>query len=79
MAKKELVHLTYLIRFWKVRSGGQMVWRGALEDAHTGEKRGFGDPAGLFAFLLEKLCLKPNVPKDNNAPDRGTADPSEQV
>jgi len=68
MAKKERMRLAYLIRLWQVHSEGQMVWRGSLEDAHSGEKRGFGNQAGLFAFLQEKLGLKPDLPKNNDPP-----------
>ncbi len=70
MAKKEPIRLAFLIRLWQVHSEGQMVWRGSLEDAHTGEKRGFGDPAGLFAFLQDKLDLKRGLPKDDDSSGR---------
>ncbi len=66
MAKKEPRHLAFLIKLWQVRSEGQMVWRGSLDDAHSGEKKGFGDPASIFAFLQEKLGLKPELPKDKD-------------
>ncbi len=58
MGKQELWRLVYLVKFWQVRSEGKRVWRGALEDAHTGEKRAFGDPAGLLAFLQDKLATR---------------------
>ena len=72
MAKEEHQRLTYLIRLWQVRSDGKRVWRGSLEDAHSGAKRGFGDPAGLLAFLQEKLGLKtdPTVDNDSSLSDR---------
>lgn len=70
MSKKEPVRLAFLIRLWQVRTEGKLVWRGSLEDAHTGEKRGFGDPAGLFAFLQDKLCLKRGLPIDDNTSGR---------
>ncbi len=66
MAKQECLHLAYLIRLWQVQCEGQLVWRASLEDAHSGEKRGFGDPAGLFAFLQEKLGLEPDEPENND-------------
>ncbi len=66
MGKKERTRLAFLIRLWQVRSKGQIVWRGSLEDAHSGEKRGFGDPASLFSFLQEKLGLKPNQLMNDN-------------
>ncbi len=66
MAKKERLRLTYLIRLWQVNSEGQTVWRVSLEDAHSGEKRAFGDLSGLFAFLREKLGLVPSLPNDDH-------------
>ena len=63
MANKERTRLAYLIRLWQVHCEGQLVWRASLEDAHSGEKRGFGSPAALFAFLQEKLGLKPDWPE----------------
>ncbi len=68
MADKECMHLAYLIRLWQVHSEGQIIWRGSLEDAHSGEKRGFGSPADLFAFLQERLGLKPGLPENNDPP-----------
>jgi hypothetical protein len=41
----------YLVRLWRVRSGGKWVWRAALESPHTGERQAFADLAGLFAYL----------------------------
>jgi hypothetical protein len=42
----------YLLGLWQVDGGdGRPVWRAALEDAHTGERRGFADLARLCAFL----------------------------
>ncbi len=68
MAKKQPMHLAYLIRLWQVHSEGKTVWRASLEDAHSGEKRGFGSPAGLFAYLQEKLNLKPGWPENSDRP-----------
>ena len=74
MAKKEPMHLAYLIRLWQVHCEGQMVWRASLEDAYSGEKRGFGNPAGLFAFLQEKLGFKPDLPENNDPPASSKAE-----
>ncbi len=75
MAKKESMRLAYLIRLWQVHSGGQLEWRGSLEDAYSGEKWGFGTPAALFAFLQEKLGLKPDVPMNNDPTASSEAGP----
>ena len=74
MPKKELLRLTYLVKLWQVRGQGGTVWHGSLEDAHTGEKRGFGDPASLFDFMQEKLGLKPGQPKVDDTVASGPAD-----
>ena len=41
----------YLVRLWRVRSSGKLVWRAALESPHTGEREVFADLPGLFAYL----------------------------
>ena len=74
MVKKELTRLAYLIRLWQVHSEGQLVWRASLEDAHSGEKRGFGNLAELFAFLQKKLNYKPCPPENNGPPAAGKDD-----
>lgn len=48
----------YLLRYWEVRSdrpGQPSTWRFSLEEAGTGEKRGFRDLEALVAFLREEL------------------------
>lgn len=44
----------YLVRLWRVRSGGRWVWRATLESPHTGERLAFADLAGLFAYLEQQ-------------------------
>ena len=45
-------YIAYLLRLWQVDGeDGHPVWRAALEDARTGERRGFADLARLCAFL----------------------------
>ena len=41
----------YLVRFWRVRSGGKWVWRTTLESPHTAERQVFADLPELFAYL----------------------------
>ncbi len=45
-------YLAYLVRLWQVEDQGVFAWRASLEDAHTGERRGFPDLASLCAFLV---------------------------
>jgi hypothetical protein len=53
MSEEEQGYRAYLVRLWQARSRGQIVWRASVEDAHSGERRGFADLAHLFAFLEE--------------------------
>ena len=47
----------YLLRLWQAADDdGHPVWRAALEDARTGERRGFADLARLCAFLEEQAA-----------------------
>lgn len=45
---------SYVLRLWEVDSAGQRVWRASLQDANSGERRGFADLAALTAFLAEQ-------------------------
>jgi hypothetical protein len=55
MASEKRRYISYLLRLWQVRVGGQVVWRTSLEDAHTSERRGFTNLADLVAFLEGKM------------------------
>ena len=44
----------YLLRLWRVNTGYSMVWHASLEDSRTGERRGFADLSGMFAFLEDQ-------------------------
>ena len=54
----------YLLRLWRVNTGGATAWHASLEDSRTGERRGFADLRGLFAYLEEQT-------DDINRPDAG--------
>jgi hypothetical protein len=45
---------SYVLRLWEVDSAGQRAWRASLQDAHSGDRRGFADLAALMAFLAEQ-------------------------
>jgi hypothetical protein len=47
-------YLSYLLRLWQTKSGGEMVWRASLEDSQTGERQGFASLDALFAFLRQQ-------------------------
>jgi hypothetical protein len=50
----------YLLRLWRVNTGRGTVWHASLEDARTGERRGFADLENLFAFLREQIVTPRN-------------------
>jgi hypothetical protein len=54
MTTQEPRYLAYMLRLWQVRDTEDMVWRASLEDAHTGERRGFASLEMLVAFLQEQ-------------------------
>jgi hypothetical protein len=51
MRREQRRYLSYLLRLWQIKSGGELVWRASLESPHTGERRGFASLGALFAFL----------------------------
>jgi hypothetical protein len=47
----------YLLRLWQADDAdGCLVWRASLEDARTGERRGFADLSRLCAFLEQQAA-----------------------
>ncbi len=54
MSEKPRRYLSYLLRLWQIKSGGELVWRASLESPHTGERRGFASLEALFAFLRQQ-------------------------
>jgi hypothetical protein len=53
MSSEHRHYVSYLLRLWQTRSGGELVWRASLESPHTGERWGFASLADLFTFLEE--------------------------
>ena len=50
---------SYLLTFWEERSHDPalpVTWRFALEDPHTGERRGFGSLEALTAALDREMA-----------------------
>ena len=41
----------YLLRLWQTVSGGELVCRASIEDAHSAERVGFGNLDELFDYL----------------------------
>jgi hypothetical protein len=44
-------YFSFLLRVWRVRTDGDVVWRATLEDVSTGEKHGFGSLDALIEHL----------------------------
>ena len=51
MASEGRRYISYLLRLWQVRVGGELVWRASLESPHTGKRQGFSSLANLVSFL----------------------------
>jgi len=51
MASQRPGYQAYLLRLWRVRNGEDAHWHASLQDAHTGERHGFGSPEALVEFL----------------------------
>jgi len=49
-------YISYLLRLWQIESQGQLMWRASLEEARTGERRGFPDMEALIAYLREQTA-----------------------
>ena len=49
---------SYLLRLWQAEQEGTWVWRASLENAHTGERRGFAGLAEMYAFLEQETTEK---------------------
>jgi hypothetical protein len=60
MTTQEPRYLAYMLRLWQVRDDDEMPWRASLEDARTGERRGFASLELLVAFLREQTCTDDN-------------------
>ena len=43
-----------MLRLWRVHSEGKAAWRASVENAHTGECKGFTNLDDLFDFLRQQ-------------------------
>ena len=48
--------MVYLLRLWRVVSGGRPVWRASLENPRTAERQGFANLHLLLAFLEDETA-----------------------
>ncbi|MFN2154412.1 MAG: hypothetical protein ACK2VA_09365 [Anaerolineae bacterium] len=56
MSERQRRRMSYLLRLWQAEHKGALVWRASLEDAHTGERRGFANLADLYASLEQETA-----------------------
>lgn len=59
----------YLLRLWQNDPGSP--WYALVEDAHTGERRGFANLAELFDYLYEQTSATTVEPSPNPDCRRG--------
>jgi hypothetical protein len=57
---EERRYLSYLLRLWQIKSGGELVWRMSLENPHTHQRQGFASLEALFDFLREQIGALPD-------------------
>jgi hypothetical protein len=58
MSERERPYLAYLLRLWQVAREYGTGRRASLENAHSGERRGFASLEELFAFLWAKTSAE---------------------
>ncbi len=64
--------MAFLIRLWRVDDQRHSTWRASIQDPHTGERRGFVDLKGLFAFLEEETsdrCQRTGLAAESESSD----------
>ena len=59
-------YISYLLRLWQATDGDQVVWQASLENAQTGERRGFADLDALLNFLRQTT----DTETPHSAPDK---------
>lgn len=71
MVREGRRYVSYLLRLWQSRRGGELVWRASLESPDTGERTGFASLESLFTFLQQQTgCAAPgDEAHGNRAPD----------
>ena len=58
MSEDEPRCMSYLLRLWQTKSGGEFVWRASLESPRSGERTGFHHLEDLFAFLRQQTGVE---------------------
>jgi hypothetical protein len=68
MINQQPVYTLYVLRLWQAHSGERVVWRASLEDAQSGERRGFAGLDQMRAFLEDQLGAGSVVAAESTAP-----------
>jgi hypothetical protein len=71
MTEKQPYYLSYLLRLWRVNSGGSsqageegMVWRASLQEPLTDERVNFASLEDLVAYLRRQMGLVSDADRD---------------
>lgn len=56
-------YIAYMLRLWRE---GEGVWRGTVENPHTGERRAFANVESLLAFLRQQTEQATPPPAEND-------------
>ena len=65
-------YISYLLRLWQTKSGGQLVWRASVESPHTDERRSFASLTDLFIFLGQETGHRLRDQTAPNADEKGS-------
>jgi hypothetical protein len=68
MSREQRHYISYLLRLWQTRSGGELIWRASLESPHTRERRGFASLMDMFTFLEKEIS---SIGEGKAAPNAG--------
>lgn len=73
MSTQQPTYRSYLLRLWCAGGDGEPIWRAALEDALSGERRGFADLEALCAFLRLQIAGSPS-PEETPEPCKANSE-----
>jgi hypothetical protein len=65
MSERRPGYRAYLLRLWQVRAAGETQWRASLENAHTGERRGFPSLERLVDYLRAETGAQESGRRDD--------------
>lgn len=68
---REERYLSYLLRLWQTKRGGEWVWRASLESPHTDERRSFVRLTDLFTFLEQETGHRARDQTTSSADEKG--------